>query len=99
MTKRVYVSEAKSKGSIGRLCTRWLVKVKSSCNTRLVELRHSKVKCMDRAQWRHCLNGRNFEMNVLFMTQHDFDAKEATRLNSTDDNCVKPPLMMMKSQE
>ena len=43
----------------GRPCTRWLDVVEKVCYARLMELSNEEVMCMDKEQWRDCVNAAN----------------------------------------
>ena len=44
-----------------------LAGVKKACNTRSLELRNTKVKCMPREQWRYFVKDKNGGMDVQNM--------------------------------
>ena len=45
-SEKFYKSEVDGKKDSGRLCKRWLDRVKKECNARSLELRYAKVMCM-----------------------------------------------------
>ena len=47
LTGRAYKSDVEGRRTIGRLCLRWLIRYKKTNNVEPLELRDSKVMCMD----------------------------------------------------